>query len=98
MEKQRLRKGLQKHLGHGTLLVSQDVVRREMLKVHDREGNLSIDLTRQIAEYGKDKCEFFFEETVIVHNSSSKRWSAEKILYVPGGIQSISLTWMVKLY
>lgn len=100
-------KELQNYLGHGTLLVSQDVVRREMLKVHDREGNLSIDLIRQIAEYGKDKCEFVivegilyksrygemlkklmqfynqhtytyyfdlsFEETVIRHNSKSKK-------------------------
>lgn len=100
-------KELQNYLGHGTLLVSQDVVRREMLKVHDREGNLSIDLIRQIAEYGKDKCEFVivegilyksrygemlknlmqfynqrtytyyfdlsFEETVIRHNSRSKK-------------------------
>lgn len=100
-------KSLQNHLGNGTLLVSQDVVRREMLKVHDREGNLSIDLIRQIAEYGKDKCEFVivegilyksrygkmlnnliqfynkktyiyyfdlsFEETVVRHNSSSKK-------------------------
>ena len=100
-------KNLQSHLGHGTLLVSQDNVRREMLKVHDREGNLSIDLIRQIAEYGRDKCEFVivegilyknrygemltnlikfynrktytyyfdlsFEETVIRHNSSSKK-------------------------
>ncbi len=100
-------KSLQTHLGRGTLLVSQDVVRREMLKVHDRDGNLAIDLIRQIAEYGRDKCEFVivegilyksrygemlnnliefynhriypyyfdlsFEETVIRHNSSSKK-------------------------
>ncbi len=100
-------KSLQNHLGHGTLLVSQDVVRRDMLKVHDRKGNLSIDLIYQIAEYGKDKCEFVivegilnkgrygemlnnlirfynqrtytyyfdlsFEETVIRHNTSSKK-------------------------
>ncbi|SFL55057.1 AAA domain-containing protein [Gracilibacillus orientalis] len=100
-------KSLQNRLGRGTLLVSQDTVRREMLKVHDRDGNLSIDLIRQIAEYGKDKCEFIivegilykhrygemlnnliqfynkktytyyfdlsFEETVIRHNSSSKK-------------------------
>lgn len=56
---------LQNHLGRGTLLVSQDVVRREMLKVHDREGNLSIDLIRQIAEYGKDKCEFVIVEGIL---------------------------------
>lgn len=56
---------LQNHWGHGTLLVSQDVVRREMLKVHDREGNLSIDLIRQIAEYGKEKCEFVIVEGIL---------------------------------
>lgn len=61
-------KSLQNHLGHGTLLVSQDTVRREMLKVHDREGNLSIDLIRQIAEYGKDKCEFVIVEGILYKN------------------------------
>ena len=61
-------KSLQNNLGHGTLLVSQDVVRRDMLKVHDREGNLSIDLIRQIAEYGKDKCEFVIVEGILVEN------------------------------
>lgn len=58
-------KNLQNYLGQGTLLVSQDVVRREMLKVHDREGNLSIDLIRKIAEYGIDKCEFIIVEGIL---------------------------------
>jgi len=58
-------KSLQNHLGSGTLLVSQDNVRREMLKVQDRDGNLSIDLIRQIAEYGKDKCEFVILEGIL---------------------------------
>jgi adenylate kinase family enzyme len=58
-------KSLQNYLGKGTLLVSQDVVRRDMLMVHDREGNLSIDLIRQIAEYGKDKCEFVIVEGIL---------------------------------
>lgn len=61
-------KNLQNHLGDGTLLVSQDTVRREMLKVYDREGNLSIDLIRQIAEYGKDKCEFVIVEGILNKN------------------------------
>lgn len=61
-------KSLQNHLGHGTLLVSQDNIRREMLKVHDRDGNLSIDLIRQIAEYGKDKCEFVIVEGILNKN------------------------------
>ena len=59
-------KNLQAHLGSGNLLVSQDTVRRDMLKVRDREGNLSIDLIRQIAEYGKNKCEFVIVEGILV--------------------------------
>ena len=58
-------KRLQQHLGSGTLLVSQDVIRRDMLMVKDREGNLSVDLIRQIAEYGKDKCEFVIVEGIL---------------------------------
>jgi predicted kinase len=58
-------KSLQNHLGHGTLLVSQDVVRRDMLKVHDRDGNPSIDLIRQIAEYGKGKSEVVIVEGIL---------------------------------
>lgn len=51
-------KSIQDHYGTATLLVSQDTIRRDMLKVHDREGNLSIDLIRQVAEYGKSKCKY----------------------------------------
>lgn len=61
-------KNLQDYLGRATLLVSQDTVRRDMLKVQDREGNLSIDLIRQIAEYGKDKCEFVIVEGILNKN------------------------------
>ncbi|TGB03623.1 kinase [Halobacillus salinus] len=58
-------KSLQNNLGHGTLLVSQDVVRRDMLKVHDRDGNPSIDLIRQIAQYGKGECEVVIVEGIL---------------------------------
>src|SRR5690606_34818881 len=58
-------KNLQNYFGEGTLLVSQDTVRRDMLKVKDREGNLSIDLIRQIAEFGKGKCEFVIVEGIL---------------------------------
>ena len=44
------------------------MVRRDMLKVHDRDGNLSIDLIRQIAEYGKGKCEFVIVEGILNSN------------------------------
>lgn len=56
---------LQKKLGPGTLLVSQDTVRRDMLHVKDRQGNPSIDLIRIIAEYGKNKCEYVIVEGIL---------------------------------
>lgn len=63
--KSTIAKSLQNQLGRGTLLVSQDTVRREMLKVQDREGNLSIDLISRIAEYGKGKCEYTIVEGIL---------------------------------
>lgn len=61
---------LQNHLGSGTLLVSQDDVRRNMLNIHDQKGNLSMDLIQHITEYGKDKCEFVILEGIL----SKKRY------------------------
>ncbi len=58
-------KQLQAQLGHGTLLVSQDVVRREMLKVHDRDGNPAIELIGQIAAYGRDTCDYVIVEGIL---------------------------------
>lgn len=59
-------KNLQNHFGEATLLVSQDTVRRDMLMVRDREGNMSLDLIRQIAEYGKGRCKFVIVEGIFV--------------------------------
>ncbi|EPC8417834.1 kinase [Bacillus wiedmannii] len=58
-------KQLQEHFGQGTLLVSQDVVRRDMLRVHDTMGNLSHDLLFEITKYGKGKCEFVILEGIL---------------------------------
>ncbi|EUJ26041.1 kinase [Listeria cornellensis] len=58
-------KELQKKLGAGTLLASQDTVRRDMLHVKDRQGNPSIDLIRIIAEYGKNTCEYVIVEGIL---------------------------------
>ena len=46
-------KELQKKFGHGTMLISQDVVRREMLYVKDGEKPKVDELIYQIAKYGK---------------------------------------------
>ena len=43
---------LQTHYGRGTLLISQDTVRRDMLKEKVEPGNLSIGLTETLARFG----------------------------------------------
>ncbi|EZH66592.1 hypothetical protein DH09_11775 [Bacillaceae bacterium JMAK1] len=47
------------------MVVSQDAVRRDMLKVNDVDGNLSIELIKQIAEYGNGKCEVIIVEGIL---------------------------------
>lgn len=63
-----LAKTLQTQLGHNTLLVSQDVVRRTMLMSDDHPGNLSIDLIRQIALYGNGRVPVVIVEGILARN------------------------------
>lgn len=45
-------KRLQREMGYGTMLISQDVVRREILRVKDTSGNVSLNLIEQMVRYG----------------------------------------------
>jgi len=63
--KSTIAKALQQYFGSGTLLIDQDVVRRNMLSVKDRPNNLSIELIRQIALYGNGKCEVVIIEGIL---------------------------------
>lgn len=61
-------KRIQSILGQGNLLISQDVVRREMLRVKDRPNNLSIGLIETMIEYGKAHCEYVIIEGIMAEN------------------------------
>ena len=50
-----LAKKLQEYYGRKTLLISQDIVRRDMLKEKVKPSNLSISLTETIARYGYER-------------------------------------------
>ncbi len=56
---------LQKSLGEEILLVSQDIVRREMLMVPDLQGNMSIELIKRITEFGKGTCKVVILEGIL---------------------------------
>ena len=45
---------LQRQLGYGTMLVSQDMVRREMLRVKDSESNPAIQLIYDLCMYANN--------------------------------------------
>lgn len=63
--KSTLAKALQHELGRGTLLISQDVVRREMLWVLDHKGTKAISLLKDLALYGKQHCEYVILEGIL---------------------------------
>ena len=62
-------KELCKRLGNSNvMLLSQDVVRREILHAKDGQNNKSIDLFKMMIEYGKDNSEFIILEGIFNSN------------------------------
>ena len=47
-------KELQKVLGSNTMLISQDVIRRDMLNVKDGKDTLAIPLLMELLRYGRN--------------------------------------------
>jgi len=58
-------KDLQRKFGHGTMLISQDVVRREMLFVNDGPNPESSQLLSKLALYGKNNCDIVILEGIL---------------------------------
>lgn len=61
-------KELQKVLGSNTMLISQDAIRRDMLKVKDGEGTPAIPLLMELLRYGRNNCEVVILEGILVAN------------------------------
>lgn len=56
---------LQKKLGRGTLIISQDVIRREMLWARDGRETKAISLLIDLVKYGKKSCDFVILEGIL---------------------------------
>jgi len=52
--KSTIAKKLQIKLGYGTMLIPQDIIRRQIIRVKDSIGNPSIELIYRTALYGKE--------------------------------------------
>lgn len=58
-------KALQKKLGHGTMLISQDVIRREILFVKDGPETEARKLLLELSLYGKENCDIVILEGIL---------------------------------
>lgn len=56
---------LQKKLGRGTLIISQDVIRREMLWVKDGSDTKARSLLIDLVKYGRKNCDYVILEGIL---------------------------------
>lgn len=75
---------LQRQLGRGTMLISQDVVRRDILGVKDTANNPSRELITEMARYGKK-----IGHNVIIEGILSKRRYGEMLALLAGEFDSL---------
>ena len=72
---------LQKKLGHGTMLISQDVVRREMMYLQDRPNNKAIDLIQTLVIFAREHCEIAILEGILSTELYDKVFTAIGDIY-----------------
>ena len=65
-------RALQRKFGHGTMLISQDIIRREMLFVKDGPNPEASELLLELALYGKSHCNI-----VILEGILNSKWYRE---------------------
>lgn len=58
-------KELQKKFGRNTMLISQDMIRRDMLKVKDGENTLAVPLMKELLIYGNKHSEIVILEGIM---------------------------------
>ena len=59
-------KGLQDHFGRGTMVLSQDMIRREVLKERDGINPPALPLIKQMLRYGSENCEVVILEGIFI--------------------------------
>ena len=74
-------KVLQQKMGRGALLISQDYVRREMLRVKDEPNNQAIGLLENLVLYGNKNCEFSILEGILYANIYESLFSLIEEVY-----------------
>lgn len=60
-----LAKALQQKLGYNNMLISQDVIRRDMLRVNDGADTKALPIMKELLLYGKNNCESVILEGIL---------------------------------
>lgn len=58
-------KALQENFGHNTMLISQDVVRRDILKVKDGKDTKALPFMKELLKYGANNCDIVILEGIL---------------------------------
>jgi len=74
-------KELQKRLGHGTMLISQDAVRREMIYVKDEQGNKAVDLLQNLVAFAREHCDNAILEGILSFDKYEKLFTQISEIY-----------------
>ena len=74
-------KELQRKMGSNTLLISQDVIRREMLMVKDGPDTMALPMLKELLIYGRNHCETVILEGILVGEWYRSLFEQAKELY-----------------
>ena len=86
--KSSLARMLQQELGRGTLVISQDVVRREMLWAHDDPENPSLPLMMNLVQYGKKHNDYVILEGILNSEVYGDLFRCVQAEYAPENIHA----------
>ena len=74
-------KELQRKIGSNTLLISQDVIRREMVMVKDCPDNMALPMLKELLIYGRNHCKTVILEGILVGEWYRSLFEQAKELY-----------------
>lgn len=74
-------KALQELFGRNTMVLSQDMIRREVLKARDGIDPPALPLIKQMLEYGSDHCEIVIMEGIFIADWYRELFEAAIKLY-----------------
>ena len=83
---------LQHKLDRGTLVISQDVIRRDMLWVHDKPGHPAIPLLINLVQYGRKNGRYVILEGILFSETYEALFRCIQSEYAAEDIQPITTT------